>query len=154
MAASLYGGDTSAHLCNQIIPAVVADRSGDYTRCFSALGLQRLYTCARIAFEPVDAQWLKAEVSAPNPDVLALGLVFALVRPAGEVLPCRAETRPGSGEFVIRLGPLHSPVRGLATRWTSLRHVDRYPRSCAPGGMCPSADSRDCDHFACRPDDW
>ncbi|HXW77923.1 MAG TPA: hypothetical protein VEJ84_00410, partial [Acidimicrobiales bacterium] len=103
-AASLLGGDTSAGLVHQLLPCVLLDRSGDFARCFSAMGLQEWWTCEEITVEDVDPAWLAAQVATLTPDLAALGTIFCLVRPKGEHLAARVEVR--KGEFVVHLGPL------------------------------------------------
>jgi hypothetical protein len=105
MAASFLGGETSARLLRQLVFAVLVDRTWDYVRCWSALGLQRLLTCERIVCREVEPGWLVRAVSTLEPDLQPLGLCFAQVRPRGEVLSARVEARPG--EYSIHLGPLH-----------------------------------------------
>jgi hypothetical protein len=132
MAATLLGGDTSARLCQQVVPAVLLDRNGDYCRGFSAIRLQCLLSCERIRWEPVDPDWLRFEVSTLTPDLCALGLVFAIVRPAREVLPSRPETRPEQRRVrhPHRPAPLRRPVAvpraGLSV---VLGHLRRGPRA-------------------------
>lgn len=135
MSAAMLGGDTAYRLTNEVVPALLVDRNGDYVRCYSALGLQRLLTCARITVEPVDLAWLTEQVSTLEPDLKALGLVFALARFNGETASSRVELRPGSGEYAVRTGPLHFDgpwpchALDLARSWASCGRVPEVMRS-------------------------
>lgn len=135
MTAAMLGGDTSYRLTHEVVPTVLVDRNGDYARCYSALGLQRLITCGRISWEPVDPAWLRQQVSTLEPDLGALGLTFALARFRGENASARVEVRPGSAEFAIRTAPLDFDgpwpchALDLATAWASCGQVPEVERA-------------------------
>lgn len=103
MAASFQGGTTSANLLRQPVPATLVDRTGDFPRAFSALGLQRLLLAERIEVEEIDPEWLTEQVATTEPDLQALGLVFAFIKPDSTTLPVRVEV--GSGDYGTVLGP-------------------------------------------------
>jgi hypothetical protein len=65
MTASFLGGGTSARLIRQPVPTVLADRTGDYVRCASAMGLRDLYTCEKIETDEVDPESLRDQCATP-----------------------------------------------------------------------------------------
>jgi len=133
MAAAFQGGTTSAKLLRQPVPAALVDRTGDFPRAFSVLGLQWLLLAEQIGVEEVNPEWLTEQVATTEPDLKALGLVFAFVEPDSTSLPVRVEIQPD--DYGTVLAPFsyggNWPVHALdlVTAWLADQEVPSIIRA-------------------------